>query len=323
MKEYGGYIELDSYRGKEYFTDLIPLNCGRSCLSYLIEAKKIRKLYLPYFLCSTVKMACENCKVEYEFYSINENFYPIFSKKMQQDEYIYVVNYYGQLTDNYVLELKERYGQVILDNAQAFFRQPLLEVDTIYTCRKFFGVPDGAYLATDILSTVEYPQDISYNRMNFLLGRYELSASMFYQEYVNNNLFFDSESIKYTSKLTTNLLRGIDYEYVKETRENNYIFLHEQLGTYNKLTLQESEGPFAYPLLIENGFAIRKKLQEKKIYIPTLWPDVFEICEEDTVEYRYARNILPLPVDQRYGIKDMQLISECIIDCIRLAKDEL
>ena len=44
MKEYGGYIELDRYTGSEYYSDLVSLNCGRSCLRYLIEAKNIKKI---------------------------------------------------------------------------------------------------------------------------------------------------------------------------------------------------------------------------------------------------------------------------------------
>ena len=63
-----------------------------------------------------------------------------------------------------------------------------------------------------------------------------------------------------------------------------------------------------YPLLLENGSEIRKHLQEQKIYIPTLWGDVFEVCRKGSLEYNYAENILPLPVDQRYGEEEMKLI---------------
>ena len=68
-----------------------------------------------------------------------------------------------------------------------------------------------------------------------------------------------------------------------------------------------------YPLYIENGAEIRKVLQKEKIYVPLLWKDVFGICKKDELEYDMANNILPLSVDQRYTIDDMQYIAKCII----------
>ena len=68
-----------------------------------------------------------------------------------------------------------------------------------------------------------------------------------------------------------------------------------------------------YPLYLENGFELRKKLQELKIFIPILWPALFNICSEDELEYDMAKNILPIPVDQRYTIKDMEYIVNMIM----------
>ena len=60
-----------------------------------------------------------------------------------------------------------------------------------------------------------------------------------------------------------------------------------------------------YPLFIKTGKIVRESLQAKKIYIPTLWPEVLEICNTSEIEYDMASNILPLPVDQRYSKEDM------------------
>lgn len=57
---------------------------------------------------------------------------------------------------------------------------------------------------------------------------------------------------------------------------------------------------------------IRKQLQQMKIYIPTLWPNVLDECESDTLEYQFAEDILPIPVDQRYGVEDMEYLVEKI-----------
>ena len=80
----------------------------------------------------------------------------------------------------------------------------------------------------------------------------------------------------------------------------------------NQLRLVVPDGAFMYPYYVENGFKLRKKLQAEKIFIPTLWPAVFNICTEDELEYDMAQNILPLPVDQRYNVDDMEYIVDMI-----------
>lgn len=298
MREIGGYIELDTYTGPMLHGDGIKLNCGRNALAYLIEAKEIKKLWMPKFMCDSCDKVLSDRGVVVEYYSIGLDFKPIVP---EWDGWLYVVNYYGQLSNEYLASLGDR---VIVDNAQAYFQDPVPGMDTLYTCRKFFGVADGAVLYTDKTIEVEQ-QDESFRRMNFLLGRYERTASEFYPEYAANNNFFENEPIKRMSKLTENLLHGIDYERVRQRRTENFAFLHERLHGINRLNLTIPEGAFMYPLYLENGAEIRKKLQAMKIYIPTLWPSVFALCGKMEPEYDMAKNILPLPVDQRYSAYDM------------------
>ena len=98
-----------------------------------------------------------------------------------KDAYVYVVNYYGILKDEVLVQLSKKY-RIIIDNAQAFFRKPILGIDTIYTCRKFFGVSDGAYLSTDTYMDKELSTDQSYDRMEYLFGRIDTCASDFYKK---------------------------------------------------------------------------------------------------------------------------------------------
>lgn len=128
-------------------------------------------------------------------------------------------------------------------------------------------------------------QDESFERMRFLMGRFERSASEFYDEYVNNNHLFKNEPIKRMSKLTENLLHSFDYDMIKNKRTENFRYLHEHLSCINKLTLDLVEGGYMYPLMIENAEKVRKQLQKKKIYIPILWPSVFSMCKKEEKEY--------------------------------------
>lgn len=305
MKEIGGYFGLEESTRNEYYPKLVALNTGRNALLYVLKAKKVKKIYIPFYLCDTVSEICKKYNYDFEYYHIDKSFKPIFSKKLKKSEYIYIVNWFGQISNSNLLKYKEKYKNVIFDNVQAFFQKPVKGIDTIYSCRKFFGVPDGAYLYSNKNISKTLEQDFSYNRMNFLLGRFEKSAKEFYSEYSANNKFFMNEPIKQMSKITKNIMKGIDYDYVINKRNQNFSYLSERLSSINKLNIKFSVGPFAYPLYLENGSEIRKKLQEKNVYIPTLWPNVFDLCKENMLEYQYAKNILPIPCDQRYGMEEM------------------
>lgn len=312
MKEIGGYFEFEQLVHHEYYPDLIPLNTASNALLYILKARKIQKLYIPYFLCNSVSDLCDREGYSYEFYPIDPHFHPIFEQKLAQNEYLYVVNYYGQIDNCQIGSLKERYTRIIVDNVQAFFQPPLPGIDTIYSCRKYFGVPDGAYLSTSEVLNVALSQDVSMNRMGHLLGRFEGNWASDYYE--NFKLAEDSLSdleLRSMSKLTHNMLGAIDYAYVKQKREQNYTFLDAHLRNYNLLTLTNASGPYAYPFYCKNGMEVKKKLAEKKIYVPTLWPNVLDL--EGTPEKDYAENILPLPCDQRYDFGDMErLVAEVL-----------
>lgn len=302
-REIGGYIELDTYTGKMLYEDGLKLNCGRNALEYIIRTKNIKKLYVPKFMCNSNDEVLKKLNVQCKYFSIDINFRPMIENRAD-DEWLYLVNYYGQLSNEYIRSLGKN---IIVDNAQAYFQPPMEDYDTVYACRKFFGVTDGAIVYTDgVLDGLKH--DESFDRMRFLLGRFERSASEFYGEYVANNERFFDEELKLMSKLTENLLHAIDYDFVKNRRTENFAYLDKKLRNINKLKLTIPQGAFMYPFYIENGAEIRKQLQSKKIFIPTLWPDVFNLCNENELEYDMAKNILPLPVDQRYTVEDMEYI---------------
>ena len=54
MKEIGGFLEFEKNYGDLLHDDGLKLNCGRSCLEYIIDKKSIKKLLVPYFMCSGI-----------------------------------------------------------------------------------------------------------------------------------------------------------------------------------------------------------------------------------------------------------------------------
>lgn len=317
MKEIGGYLELEESYGKEYYSDMHCMNLGRTALLYLCQLRGCKKLLLPYFLCDSVITACEKNGIQLEYYHIDRKFIPKLPDFLESDTYLYLVNYYGQLTDESILYYKKKYQNIIVDHTHAFFQSPLPGVDTLYSCRKFFGVPDGAYLSTNALPFFPLSQDLSGERMGHLLGRYEKDAPSYYQTMLDNASAFYQETPRAMSRLTHNLLRGINYDSVMEQRECNYQYLSRYLKERNCLSFYMPKGPFTYPFYHPHGIELRKIMASYKVYIPTYWNNVIRSLPAESVEYDYASNILPLPCDQRYTCTDMAAVLERLNDAIK------
>lgn len=315
MKEIGGYFGFEQLINNEYYKEIVRLNTARNALLYILKVKKYNKIFIPYYLCNSVSDILVRDGYDFEYYHIDSNFTPIFDRKLNNGELLYIVNYFGQLTNEDIFLYKQKFRQIIIDNTHAFFQHPIVGVDTIYSCRKFFGVPDGAYLFTDMQLQEELKVDESRGRMEHLLGRYESKAYNYYHLFSEAEEAFSKEPLKHMSMLTQNILGAIDYKNVREVRDKNYSFLNEKLSKENKLKLIIPNTAFMYPFYIENGDEIRKKLVRSNIYIPTLWPNILETMSKDSLEYKYAINILPLPCDQRYTIANMQDMLEEIERC--------
>lgn len=321
MKEIGGYFGLESLADNELYVDLIAVNSARNALAYLIRARKIKKLYIPYYLCDSVSGVCEREGCRYEYYNIGENFLPIFEKELADGEFLYIVNYFGQIAPEVISLLKSKHRNVICDNVQAFFEEPIDGIDTVYSCRKFFGVADGGYVSTDAVMDGRLELDISMDRMKHVLGRYEgKSASDYYGDFRKNDDAFADMPLREMSKLTRNIMGAVDYISTRETREKNFALLHSFLGEKNKLQLTLPKGPYVYPFYHENGMEIKKSLAEKKIFVATLWPEVIEMGQK--LEADLAMNILPLPCDQRYDEEDMKRIVATIMQFIQQIKTD-
>lgn len=315
--EIGGYLELEDCGGKPYHQASIALDSARSCLAYLIELRNIRSIALPDLMCSAVASACDRTGCIRRTYEIGPNFLPVYNFELADDEWLYLSDYYGTLTPEAVNDaLVFASGRVIVDEVQAFFRKAWPGADTIYTCRKFFGVPDGAYLTTHDGASLDRKLPICHSlpRMAHVLGRAEDNASDHYAEYSSAEEMIGNDGPEAMSEVSRRLLSGVNYGRVKTIRERNFAILAEMLGSKNLLDPGMPKGPYMYPFLTTEACAVRRRLAARKIYVPTLWANVLEDCADGTLAHRYAENILPLPIDQRYDAEDMRALAEAVLE---------
>lgn len=314
MNEIGGYFELELRKGEEYHKGAIRLNSGRNALEYVLRAKGYKKVYLPSYCCEVMLEPINKLKLGYEFYPINEQLEPIFDfNRIGADETFLYINYFG-IKNDIVQKLSKKCHNLLIDNSQAFFEKPLSGIDTFYSPRKFFGVPDGAYLFTDKILPIKLSQDKSVVRFSHLIKRIDDGAEAGYPDFKANNEDIKDQPIKLMSSLTQALLCNIDYDNVIQPRNQNFRFLHEYLQESNEFKLPEDNDfvPMVYPYLTPEGKSLKQKLIQNKIFVPTYWPKSEKGGDQYFYEEYLIQNLLPIPIDQRYTIREIKSVLELI-----------
>jgi hypothetical protein len=315
MNPIGGYFELELRDGKEYYQNAFRLNTGRNALELILRIRQYKKVFIPYYTCSVLLEPFKKLKVKYEFYSIDEEFEPLFNfDRVNKNEGFLYTNYFG-LKSTFISHLSQYCKNLIIDNSQAFFCKPEPAIDTFYSPRKYFGLSDGAYLFTNAKINYKFEKDISIYRFSHLIGRIENSAEESYSLFVQNDNSLVGLPIKLMSNLTHTLLKSIDYKAIAKIRRNNFNQLHSALDSLNvlKINTAESAVPMVYPFLTrKKGF--RNYLIKNKIYVAQYWPNVLEWCKEESIENKLAQSLLNLPIDQRYSKHQMQTIIELILN---------
>ena len=314
-KQIGGYAELELNKFNEYHSEALHLNTGRNCLEYILRANEYKKIYLPYYICEVVFEPVNKLDIKFDYYNIDENLNPIFDSSLKDDEGFLYVNYFG-IKRKTVEKLAGKYKNLIVDNTQDFFCSPLIGIDTFYSARKFFGVPDGAYLYSNNILKDTFEHDYSYNRMEHLLIQIDKGKAEGYESFCRNERSLSRQPIRIMSNLTKALLGNISYEKVKKLRNDNFLLLHEKLGYKNELDIDinEIDAPFVYPFLCEKGKEIKEKAAKNNIYIETYWDTIPNKVSRDSVEARLTNDLLPLPVSQMYSSSEIDILGNFILN---------
>lgn len=315
--EFGGCLPLEPLSSKNDPFRNIPklqLNSGRSAMLVATRICGAKKVYLPYYLCPTVKQFFLGRGYVVQEYNIDQRFLPV-EIRLKKEEMLVWTNYYGCMPEEIINSAVNMYGeQLIIDNTQAFFCEPREKAWNVYSCRKFVGVPEGAYLVHAGLDQKEWTDNI--DGWKYLQTAALNSSNIAYGEYLKNDSRFD-RGIQSMSYLTRQYLNAVDYRQVKNQREKNFEVLHSRLATYNELTeapiLWNGGSALVYPFMKKGNEVIRKSLLQRRIYTPTWWKHMLMSKETTPTEKRFARTIIPLPIDQRYTEIEMEHLADIVI----------
>lgn len=317
--EIGGYFGLSLPYYGDPFPNTYKFQSGRAALRAVLECAGIKVVSMPAYICDSVIQAVKDSGAVAETYLLNDLLYPKdFPCLNSSTRAAIYVNYFGLCQEN-VKRLCEEIGtkQLIIDNSQALFASPGSFFASIYSVRKFVGVPDGGLLAVSDLD-IEEPKEEdeeSIGRMKHLLLRMASSARAGYLDYVRSEATLSNTRPLRISSLTRRLLASIDMECVKNRRRENFSVLAARLDKHNfhKWLLRDDAVPLCYPLVLDYDVQrLRRKLSDKNIFIPTYWSDVKKRAPYKSIEYRLVHNCLAIPCDQRYSTIQMTELADRI-----------
>lgn len=315
MKPIGGFFELELPEAeKSYHPKAIALSTGRACLRLMLRNVYIKKCYVPFYTCDALFHPFQLENVPIKTYRLNAQLEPEDFPDLEEGEYFLYINYFGVRSQT-VERLLQKYGErLIIDNTHLFFHCGYPQNWSFTSARKYFGVPDGAFLYAPVkIDTTEIASFTNASVKHNVLRLMGLQTQAHY-EYTEYEKSLTSD-INTMSVVTKRLLALVDYEKVKEARLKNFWYLHEQIGHLNQISISGNmtDVPFAYPFLPEK--LIDKALfYDKGFFIPSLWIDPYKRYEQG---YEFDRDLslklMPLPIDHRYDTEDLQPLAELII----------
>ena len=317
MNAIGGYFgfENENKIGRYYHTTPYQLDCGRSALEIIIETTKPKKIFVPYYTCDALLEPLIKHHIEYSFYAINEALEIAGEIVPAKKEYIIYINFFG-LKNQYSKQLVKKYGQsVILDNTMAFFFKQNVPHWSFNSCRKFFGVVDGAYLQSPVaLKKKLLPAAINpHLNTNFLFLRNEGLVEEGYKHFVKNESCFGKE-VYSMSRFSKGILNHLNYRSIQQRRNNNFTFLHKYLKSTNIMQpalLLEDDAMF-YPYLPKQKL-LHINFWDKEIFIPRLWQDCIQREKGYEWEKKLSADLFPIPIDHRYDERDLKKIIKFIL----------
>ena len=318
QKEFGGYLPLELPHKEEWFDqyrdmNVYRLNCGRSAIAAAIHDARPSKIYIPYYNCAVVAETVKTTGVPYAYYFLDDHFEPDLPE-IGENEWLLFASYFGAPSRERIDRICKKFRRIIFDNTQAFFAEPVMNEScyNVYSCRKFFGVSDGAYLVTSKeCSDMNYDADVSWERAGFLMKCIETGTNGAYEDSLASEASLEN-GIKGMSVLSKRILQSIDYEAVRDQRQANYEYLEQRLGPMNRLpTARDLTSPMVYPFYVEDA-SLRRKLIEAKVYIPQWWKYLLQMVGDNTLEAKLSQYLLPLPIDQRYSREDMSQLADLV-----------
>ena len=325
----GGEFEIDLSRKGAFLEmqDTYYYASGRSALYHILSSVKVKRVWLPDYLCISVVEAVRKSGIKYVFYELDDNLDPKF-ETLAPDEYdaVLLIDYFG-LKDLSVIENKIAtffpYTVLIEDDVQAlydFFKPINPYVHFRFTSlRKSLPVPDGGLVNTKHrLLTASKPNTFSQYKLRAGELKYNRSDDSDDSEYLS--LFEKGEDMideNYESVMSSESKALFSSCNISESqlqrKINSRCLLNglAEIGVKTVIPVQEEKTPLFIPVYLEYRNKVRKAMFQYNIFCPVHWPlDGMPVKKGAEM----AEHELSLIVDQRYTADDMNRILNILVD---------
>lgn len=309
MGSIGGYLPLELGKGTAWHRGAIALDLGRHALEIILRVRGYQRLFAPRFTCGVLAPAIKRSGVELVLYDLDRHLEPILpAHGMRAKDALLYTNYFGLKSDT-VTRLASTVQNLIVDGVHDFYGKVPTGVDHFVSCRKFFGVADGAYLYCDEARTYGLEVAEATGRWEHLLTASDRGTEAGFMRYQEHERRLADAPVKAMSNLTAQVMNGINHDQVIGTRQRNRDHLHAALAQRNRCPIDPVMAwvPMVYSFL-SDAPGLRTRLQAARIYTASYWPDLLSPLSAHDGAQDFLTKAVHLPVDQRYTTTDMDRI---------------
>lgn len=336
-------IPLDQFNLKG--SDWLFLSTARSCIKLAAEtaisnnAISTKTVVVPSFTCYTCTLPFENLGFNIVPLPVSKDL-TTSPEKLRETvlgsnaSIVLLHQYFGFETmksmEPVIKELREKGVVIIEDRTQCLYSNfsPLPADFYVASIRKWAGLPDGGII---VCSDGKLDKKVEKKDVEFETIKMQASIAKYHyifdkqgdKEYFRSlyekaaDVLASEKEYFLISDSSTCVQHYLDINELKEKRINNYRHLYMKLSGLKTIGVvfnpSDDEVPLYFPLKTNgNREALQKYLASKNIYAPIIWPYEINVEVNENATYLY-NDLLCIPVDQRYGIDDMDRIASEII----------
>ena len=330
------------------FTSYSYLTTGRGALMLVGQSIKTdnKHIYIPAYSCESMVKPFKDCGWKVSLYELNEDLTisDSFVDKMvdseEKDFAILTMNYFGVAgTKEQVEKIKSKRNDIVIIED---FTHCLFTLEEIFSenvdyyvgsIRKSLGVADGAIvLSNHPLNEVEDVLESQFETKRLMalkekdaytVEKKEAQKEEFRQilgeaeKEIDENINIEKMSDA-SKKILDNQAVNSEWGGVKYRRNTNLKHLYEIIKDVEGIRYPFKEGTsldnayFMLPVLVDKRDEVQRQFAEQGLYCQLLWPLSDEARTVCKVATKMEREMLAIPIDQRYDYDDMEQIGHII-----------
>lgn len=314
----GGYFgeEPATKHGHDHLRDAIGYESARVAIADVLRRSGVARVAAPGYLCGVVYAALAAAGIAVRRFPLGPERTVPADLQLEAGEWLICVDYFG-LGSAAVAEAVARFGghRVLVDASQALFHEPSGAAATIYSPRKFLGLPDGGFALGTAVVSHGYRADeaASRRRCAHLLARREGDVSGGYLLFQQAEQSLCDQPPRAMSHETLQRFRRVDLDSVRRRRLANHHRLADRLEQLGLAVLRPAAAdvPMCCPVRIDQARGMRERLAAEGIFCARYWPDAPLTCD-DVVGTSLVDETLFLPCDQRYREREMDRIADAL-----------